>query len=252
MEPPAIELVNVSTTYEGEQRPAIKNINLRISAGEVVYVAGPNGAGKTTLLETINGLLTPVRGSVYVLGQDVSKRGRLVRREIGYVPQDYASDPWEPFRAIDVVLMGLYGKLGLFTKPSKEDYEKALWAMELLEIDHLAEKPVGKLSGGQQQRVMIARAIAKKPKILLLDEPFSSQDLASRSKVMEVIEDLHKSWRLTTVVVSHNLSETLELCNRVVLMAEGRIFAEAGLDEALELLGSALVKSARVEAVRVA
>ena len=119
-----IRLVNVSSTYEGERRAAIKDINLTIERGELVYIVGPNAAGKTTLLETINGLLIPVKGTVEVLGLDVKREGVRVRCRVGYVPQDFIVDPGEPYTAFDVVLMGMYGKMGILRKPGWREREK--------------------------------------------------------------------------------------------------------------------------------
>ena len=100
-----IQLEGVSTVYEGERRPAIRDVTLMLERNELVYVVGPNAAGKTTLLETINGLLPVFRGTIRVLGLDVQTHGRTVRCEIGYVPQDFMVEPGEPYKARDVVLM---------------------------------------------------------------------------------------------------------------------------------------------------
>jgi ABC-type molybdenum transport system ATPase subunit/photorepair protein PhrA len=163
-----IELKNVSTVYEGERVPAIRDIDLTIESGEFVAIIGPNGAGKTTLLETINGLLPHTRGQVRVLGRDVARFGPQLRSQIGYVPQEFQFDETTPVLVRDVVLMGRYGRIGLFRRPTAEDYAQVQEALELLGLAELAERPLGKLSGGQQQKVLLARALAKEPKILLL------------------------------------------------------------------------------------
>lgn len=222
-----IELRDVFTVYEGEKRPAIKNINLSISKGELVYVIGPNAAGKTTLLETINGLLKPIKGKVKVLGENMIKNDRKIRCKIGYVPQDFIVKPDEPYKAIDVVLMGIYGKIGMLRRVNEEDYKKAVYAMQLLGIEDLADKPIGKLSGGQQQKVMIARALAKEPEILLLDEPFSNLDQDSRINVSKIIINLQKSKGVTTLIVTHDISQVNEDCNRIVVIDNGRIVADS-------------------------
>jgi len=218
----AIEVKNVSTVYEGESLPAISKINLSIDISELVYIVGPNGAGKTTLLETINGLLTPVEGEVFVLGRNIRGKAHEMRREMGYVPQNFSFDEWEPYTALQVVLMGRFAKLGLLSRPSSRDYEKALEAMKLLEVEELADKPIGKLSGGQQQRVLIARAIAKEPRILLLDEPFSNLDPRSRRRILEVLRGLQRKGT-TIVIVTHVLEEISRDANRAVFMMDGRI-----------------------------
>lgn len=229
----AIRLENVSTIYEGEKRPAIKNVNLFIMHNDFVYVVGPNAAGKTTLLETIIGLLTTSQGQVYVIGQNTKKNGRKIRCKIGYVPQDFIVDPSEPFTALDVIMMGMYGKLGLLRRVEKEHKQKALETTEDLGIENLANRPVGKLSGGQQQKVMIARALAKEPEILLLDEPFSNLDIESRQRIPKMISQLHKRKGLTTIIVTHDVSQVSKNGSRVVVMNEGRIIAEKTVAEFL-------------------
>lgn len=222
----AIELNNVSTVYEGERRPAIRDVTLSIEEGEIIYIVGPNAAGKTTLLETINGLLPVFKGDVSVLGLDVRKYGRRVRCQIGYVPQDFMVDPGEPYRALDVVLMGRYGKVGVLGRLGREDEEKAIEAMRLLGIEDLANRPIGKLSGGQQQKVMIARALAKDPKILLLDEPFSNLDPESRERLSGLIGCLNRERTVTVLVVTHDIQQIASSCSRIIAMNNGRIVAD--------------------------
>ncbi|MCX8171216.1 MAG: metal ABC transporter ATP-binding protein [Candidatus Bathyarchaeota archaeon] len=232
----AIELNNVSTVYEGEKRPAIKDITLSIEEGETVYIVGPNAAGKTTLLETINGLLPVFKGYISVLGLDMRKHGRKIRCQIGYVPQDFMVDAGEPYRALDVVLMGRYGKVGVLGSPGREDKDKAIEAMKLLGIENLANRPVGKLSGGQQQKVMIARALAKDPRILLLDEPFSSLDPESRENLSELISRLSRERNVTVLVVTHDIQQIAGSCGRIIAMNNGRIVADGELMDVIEVV----------------
>jgi zinc/manganese transport system ATP-binding protein len=231
-----IRLEEVSTIYEGERRPAIRGVKLTVDQNELVYVVGPNAAGKTTLLETINGLLPRFKGRVVVFGLDVRVRGKEVRREIGYVPQDFMVEPGEPYTALDVVLMGRYGKIGVLHRPDEDDLEKTMEAMRLMGIDELANRPMGKLSGGQQQKVMIARALGKEPKILLLDEPFSNLDPDSRKRIPALISQVHKEREMTTVIVTHDIRQMLKRCRRVVVMNNGRIVADATPEKALAIL----------------
>jgi zinc/manganese transport system ATP-binding protein len=233
---PIIRLEEVSTTYEGERRPAVIDINLTLNEHELVYVVGPNAAGKTTLLETINGLLPTSRGRVFVLGLNVRVQGKDVRREIGYVPQDFMVEPGEPYTALDVVLMGRYGKIGVLHKPDEYDLEKAMEAMRLMGVDELANRPMGKLSGGQQQKVMIARTLAKEPKILLLDEPFSNLDPDSREKVPVLIGQIHEERNMITIIVTHDIHKILRRCRRVIVMNSGRIIADETPQKALAAL----------------
>lgn len=228
-----IQLEGVSTVYEGERRPAIRDVNLMLERNELVYVVGPNAAGKTTLLETINGLLPVFRGTIRVLGLDVQTRGRTVRCDIGYVPQDFMVEPGEPYKARDVVLMGCYGRIGALHRPEEKDREKAAQAMRRLGVEELADRPMGKLSGGQQQKVMLARAIAKEPKILLLDEPFSNLDPESKAKIPSLIRRLHEENELTTIIVTHDINSMLKQCQRSLVMVNGRVLVDASPEKAL-------------------
>jgi ABC-type Mn2+/Zn2+ transport system ATPase subunit len=229
----AIRLDGVSTVYEGERRPAIRDIHLTLDKKELVYVVGPNASGKTTLLETINGLLPICTGSISVFGLDVKSHGRQIRCEIGYVPQDFMVEPGEPYTAFDIVMMGRYGKIGILTRPNERDRERVVEVMTLLEIAGIAQRPMGKLSGGQQQKVMIARALAKEPTILLLDEPFSNLDPTSRENIPALINRLHEEKELTTLIVTHDVHGMLDGCGRVIVINNGRIMADDIPEKAL-------------------
>jgi zinc/manganese transport system ATP-binding protein len=231
-----IELENVSTVYEGESRPAIKGVNLVVQRNELVYFVGPNASGKTTLLETINGLLPPFKGNVSVFGLDIQSNGQKIRCQTGYVPQDFMVKPGEPYTAIDVVLMGCYGQIGFLHHPERKDKKNALKAMNLIGIEELADRPMGKLSGGQQQKVMLARALAKNPKILLLDEPFSNLDPDSRGQIPSLITRLHKKKDLTTLIVTHDIHHMLDQCNRVIVVTDGRLIFDGPPENALALI----------------
>lgn len=231
-----IKLKDVSTVYEGEKRTAIKDVNLIVRKKELVYVVGPNAAGKTTLLETINGMLPTFKGRVSIFGKDVHTHGRQVRCEIGYVPQDFMVKPGEPYTALDVVLMGCYGQIGFLHHPKESDRSKALDAMKRIGIEGLADKPMGKLSGGQQQKVLLARALAKNPKILLLDEPFSNLDPDSRGQIPTFIAKLHQENDLTTIIVTHDIHHMLDQCTRVIVLSHGKIMFDGTPEKALPLV----------------
>lgn len=231
-----IKLDDVSTIYEGARRTAIKNVNLILKRKELVYVVGPNAAGKTTLLETINGMLPPFKGIVTVFGLNMKTHGRQVRCRIGYVPQDFMVKPGEPYSALDVVVMGRYGQIGFLHHPNEEDKAEALEAMRLIGIEELADRPMGKLSGGQQQKVMLARALAKQPKILLLDEPFSNLDPDSRGQIPLLITKLHQEKGLTTLIVTHDIHHMLDQCTRVIVISRGRITFDGTPEKALPLV----------------
>ncbi len=219
-----IELRNVSTIYEGEKIPSIKNINLKIEKGEFLTIVGPNGAGKTTLLETINGLLHS-QGDITVLGLNLKTYGTEIRKRIGYVPQEFTCDNLTPFLVKDVVLMGRFGKIGLFRSPGLKDYQVVSETMKFLSISSLQDTPVGKLSGGQLQKVLIARALAAEPDILLLDEPFSNLDIASRQDVIEKVISLYEGGLIVLMVI-HERSSIPSACRRIITMENGEIISD--------------------------
>ncbi|MEM1984879.1 MAG: ATP-binding cassette domain-containing protein, partial [Candidatus Korarchaeum sp.] len=195
----ALRLEDVWVSYSGSGRPAIREVNLSLSSGESVLITGPNGAGKTTLLETCLGLLKPFRGEAFLFGVNTkSRRVADVRKLCGYVPQNFMKPPEESYTVRQVISMGL-APLGSL----RTELEARIDGISsLLGIGKLMEEPFGRLSGGQQQRVMIARALVRKPKLLLLDEPFSSMDLEMRSILAEVLRDYSAREDAAIVVVS--------------------------------------------------
>jgi len=130
----------------------------------------------------------------------------------------------------------LYGHIGFLHHPEERDKKSALDAMKMLGIEELADRPMGKLSGGQQQKVMLARALAKNPKILLLDEPFSNMDPDSRGQIPALITKLHKEKGLTTLIVTHDIHHMLDSCNRVIVVSNGRITFDGAPEKALSIV----------------
>lgn len=197
-------------------------------------IIGPNGSGKTTLLTVVNGLARIHRGTVRIFGKKLDRKTvRKIRKQVGYVPQHNKIDPRTPLSARQAVMIGRYGKIGLLAKPSKEDYEIVEDAIELVGMSEYADRSIGTLSGGQQQRIAIARALAQKPKILLLDEPTSAIDLPSQKNILDLIRRIHRSEKLTTLFVTHNMSIAPQYCDCVVLMNEGKICALGPVKEIL-------------------
>ena len=216
----AVELENVSTYYYGEKRPAIRDVSLRIPAGALVLITGPNGAGKTTLLETIIGILKARRGRIRVFDHEVPREAAKVRRMTSYVPQDFMKPPAEPFTAREVVAMGLSSMkpLGRLTE---SDWNRVDQVLELLGMSEHSEKPFGKLSGGQQQKIMIARALVRDPKLLLLDEPFSAVDRESRQLISRRIFPKLLNRGCTILFVSHHPEPGLLEPDIIVELQEG-------------------------------
>jgi zinc transport system ATP-binding protein len=193
---PAAELTGVSLALRG--LPVLEDVSLRIERNDYLALLGPNGSGKTTLLKVLLGILEPDRGRVRVFGEPP----RSVRGRVGYVPQYFRFDPEFPIRVLDVVLMGRlaharWGRVGA------ADREAARRALGRVEMNALAERPIGALSGGQLQRVLIARALAQEPELLLLDEPTASLDERIGRSVWELFQELARE--MAVVVVSHDI-----------------------------------------------
>ena len=201
--PSVISLRDVWVFY-GEI-PALKAIDLDIEDGEFLGLIGPNGSGKTTLIKVILGLLKPDRGRVMVFGSPPDRLGRA-RSLIGYVPQRNQSDWNFPVSVLDVVLMGRYGRIGLFRHPSSTDRDIALRSLEAVQMEEYARRHLAQLSGGQQQRVMIARALAGEPRLLLLDEPAAGVDIHAEEQFYELLRELKEQHGLTIVVVTHDIA----------------------------------------------
>ena len=229
-----IDLKQISTIYEGERIPVIKNINLQIKSNEFISIIGPNGAGKTTLLETINGLLDYNKGEGYVLGKNISKNKTWIRKHTGYVIQNFEMDPLAPFLCKDIVMSGRSGKIGLFRFTEKNDWEKVWQAMSMVGMIDFAKRPIGKLSGGEFQKILLARALAQEPKILLLDEPFSNLDLSSRRQMETLLNRVHEKQGITIVMVSHDLTNVPSNCNRVIVLDKGQIIMDDKKEKILQ------------------
>lgn len=218
-----IELQKIETIYEGEKIPVIHDVNLTIEPGDFISIIGPNGAGKTTLLETINGLLSYTAGKGFVFGKEINTHKSEIRKETGYVLQNFEIDPLSPFLCKDIVMSGRTGKIGTFKFTTKMDWDKVWYSMGLVGMIDFANRPVGKLSGGEFQKILIARALAQQPKILLLDEPFSNLDYAARMQIETLLNRMHERHGITIVMVSHDLSFVPERCKRIIVMDNGQI-----------------------------
>ena len=229
-----IELQNIETIYEGENIPVIQDINLTIKSGEFITLIGPNGAGKTTLLETINGLLSHTKGNGFIFGKEILKNKSQIRKEIGYVIQNFELDPLAPFLCKDIVMSGRTGKIGTFRLAAKNDWEKVWYSMGLVGMIDFANRPIGKLSGGEFQKILLARALAQQPKILLLDEPFSNLDITSRSQIETLLNRIHERHNITIVMVIHDLGFIPARCNRIIVIDQGKIIMDGSKKSILQ------------------
>ena len=228
-----IELQNINTIYEGERTPAIYDINLKVKPGEFISLIGPNGSGKTTLLETINGLLPYTKGIGKVFCKEIKKNKIEIRKNIGYVIQNFDIDPFTPFLCKDVVMTGRAGKIGLFRFPTKNDWDLVSYNLNLVGMSDFIVRPVGKLSGGEFQKILLARALMQDPEILLLDEPFSNLDLSARRKMERLLTKIHDEKNITIIIVSHDLNFIPSKCSRVIVLDKGKIIMEGKRNDIL-------------------
>jgi ABC-type Mn2+/Zn2+ transport system ATPase subunit len=192
----------------------LEGVTLDVAAEEFLAVLGPNGSGKTTLLRTILGLTRPTQGTVTVFGSKPAQ----ARRRIGYVPQRKPFDPGFPATVFDVALMGTYGMLGFLHRPAQADKGRVMGLLEAVGLAGLADHVAGHLSGGQQQRLLIARALAPRPEILLLDEPTAGVDVATQRGLIELVRDLHRKLHLTTLLVTHDINEVMPCVDKVLYL----------------------------------
>ncbi|HKD36854.1 MAG TPA: metal ABC transporter ATP-binding protein [Pirellulales bacterium] len=203
---------------EGEPtRLALRDVTLHVEQGCSLGIIGPNGAGKTTLLKIMLGLLEGYSGTVRLMDlspKQACRRGGVV----GYVPQRHETEFRFPVTVRQVVQMGLAGKTGLFHRYARDDLAYVEQILERLALAALADRPIGDLSGGQQQRIFMARALAAKPKILILDEPLVGIDEAGQQQFAELMRGLHHSLDLTLVIVSHDIRAIASGCTRVACL----------------------------------
>jgi sulfate transport system ATP-binding protein len=232
---------------------SLKNVSFRVDSGELVALLGPSGSGKTTLLRIIAGLEQPDSGTVILEDEDATRQDPR-KRGVGFVFQHYAL--FRHMTVFENVAFGLrvrpHGQ-----RPSNDVITATVASLlKLVQLDYLGTRYPRQLSGGQRQRVALARALAVEPKVLLLDEPFGALDAKVRQELRRWLRRLHEEVRLTSVFVTHDQEEALELADRVVVMNEGRIEQDGRPEEVFEqpatsfvmnFLGSVNIFHGRVE-----
>jgi sulfate/thiosulfate transport system ATP-binding protein len=199
---------------------ALDNISLNFPSGELTALLGPSGCGKTTLLRIIAGLEHPDAGHVLLDGEDASSR-HVRERQVGFVFQHYAL--FKHMSVFENIAFGLRVKPRHLRPSEAQIREKVMKLLELVQLDWLADRYPPQLSGGQRQRIALARALAVEPRVLLLDEPFGALDAKVRKELRRWLRRLHDELHVTSIFVTHDQEEALEVADQVVLMNKGRV-----------------------------
>lgn len=218
-----IEVHDMTIAYQ--KKPVLWDIDLAVPEGKLVGIIGPNGAGKSTLIKAILGLIPKASGWVKIYGQPYE----AMRAHVGYVPQRESVD-WDfPINAREVVLMGLYGQIGLIKRPQKHHYQIADESLERVGMAQFARRQISQLSGGQQQRIFLARALAQNAHVYLMDEPFAGVDAATEKAIIQLLTDLRSNGR-TVLVVHHDLQTVPEYFDWVIML-NMRVVAAGATDQ---------------------
>jgi len=218
--------------------PALREVDLQVGEGELVALLGPSGSGKTTLLRIIAGLDFPDSGAVLLDGADATRRSARDRR-VGFVFQHYAL--FRHMNVFDNVAFGLQVRPRA-SRPAKAAIaERVHELLRLVQLEGFAARMPSQLSGGQRQRVALARALAVEPRVLLLDEPFGALDARVRRELRRWLRRLHDELHVTTVFVTHDQEEAMEVADRIVVMDRGRVVQEGSVDSVYESPASPFV-----------
>ncbi len=208
---PILEIHDLTVSYD--QSPVLWNVDLSLPVGKLIGVLGPNGAGKSTLIKSVMGLVPPTSGHVMIFGKELN----LVRNKISYVPQRESVDWNFPASVLDVVIMGTYGKLGLFKRPGKKEKELSMECLEKVGMQAFINRQISELSGGQQQRVFIARALAQQADLYLMDEPFAGVDMATETAIFQLLKSMTQEGK-TIIVVHHDIHSAMNYFDWLIML----------------------------------
>ncbi len=208
---PALEIHDLTVAFD--RKPVLWNIDLVLPQGKLIGIIGPNGAGKSTLIKAVMGILPLSSGFVKLFDQQIDD----VRKRISYVPQRESVD-WDfPASVMDIVLMGRYGKLGLFKRPRKADRDVALDCLKKVGMESFINRQISQLSGGQQQRTFLARALAQQADIYFMDEPFAGVDAATEKAIINLLRTMTEA-KKTVIVVHHDLQSVPQYFDWVIML----------------------------------
>jgi iron complex transport system ATP-binding protein len=236
-------------SFSYNHHPAVRDVSVTIERGSITGLLGPNGCGKTTLLKLLAGIVAPASGTVTLDGTALDTLSRrAVAKRIAVVPQE--THPAFDYTALEMVLMGRHPHLGTFQLEGPADLALAYQALDATGTAHLSDRAYMTLSGGEKQRVVIASALAQQPQVLLLDEPTASLDLGFQLEIQSLLTTLNRDRGVTMVLATHDLNLAASICNRLVLMSEGRVLAQGLTDDVLTAANIRQLYGVRAEVQR--
>lgn len=210
-------ITNDLTVTYNNGTTALRNVSFEIPRSTITALVGVNGAGKSTLFKALMGFIPTIKGEISILGQSV--KSALKGNHIAYVPQAEEVDWSFPVLVQDVVLMGRYGHMGFFRKTTSNDILEVDYALNRVGMEDFKDRQIGELSGGQRKRVFLARALAQKSGVILLDEPFTGVDVKTETAIIKLLREMRKEGKIM-LVSTHNLGSVPEFCDRTILIKE--------------------------------
>lgn len=211
-----LEVKDAKFSYKAD-KVLFSNLSFDLNPGQILAIMGPNGIGKTSLIRAICGFESLNEGEITFDGKNLKAYDKKeFWEQVSYIPQK--REAAFAYTGLDMVVFGLAGKIGPFGNPSKNDYKKAIKTMEDLEISHLADKLSSKLSGGEVQMLIIARALVKNPRLLILDEAESGLDFKNQLKIITTLKDLAKKKGLTVIFNTHYPNYALKIADKVLIL----------------------------------
>jgi len=227
-----LKVENLTTGYV-PGRKVLDQVSFDVKPGEILGIIGPNGSGKSTILKALTGVIHPWQGAILLNDKKIEQYTRReVARFLSFVSQENLTI--FNYSALDIVLMGRFPHLKRFEMESEKDLRIVEEAMQETDTIDFKDRDINELSTGERQRVFIARALAQKPQVLMLDEPTSHLDIGHQTKIMDLLEELNHKQNLTIITVLHDLNLAAEYCQRLMLINEGQVIKLGTPSEVLD------------------
>lgn len=242
-----LEIKNIDLSYQ--KKKVIKGLSVKFSSGEFCALLGPNGAGKSTLLKALIRYLPIENGQIFYKGRDYYKWSRQqLAKEIAIIPQDYQFQ--FDYTVKELILMGRFPYLNYLQNYSKEDMKIVEMILTQLDLNHMEDKLYSCLSGGERRRVLIARALAQKTDILLMDEAFANLDINHQLEIMQLLWKINKNQQKLIILVSHNINLASEYCDRIIMLKKGEIIADGKPSQIIKPQNLELLYSSHIEVIK--